>query len=144
MTGGERYAAGLTIGTGLLNVFANVVLIPIFGLAGSAAASGLANVVLGVEGCLRLYTTGRLRPRICDLADVVLAVVLCVVTSIAWRTYLDVDHLAPVLALLALNYLVYAAVIARFCRVEDEILQLVSSAVGRLTGWHFQKQVPSA
>lgn len=144
MTGGERYAAGLTIGTGLLNVVVNVALIPVFGLAGSAAASGLANVVLGVEGCLRLYTTGRLLPKFDDLADILLAVVLCVAISIAWRSYVGIDNFASVIALLLLDYIVYAAVVARFCRVEDEILQLGSAVLARATGRRFPKQVPSA
>ena len=144
MTGAERYAAGLTIGTGLLNVLANIVLIPIFGLAGSAAASSIANVVLGVEGCLRLYTTGRLRPRFADLADILLAVVLCGAITLAWRTYLDIDHLASVIALVSLDYLVYAAVVARFCRVDDEVLQLLSNVTRRLSSRLFQKRLPSA
>lgn len=144
MTGGERYAAGLTIGTGLLNVVANIVLIPVFGLAGSAAASSVANVVLGVEGCLRLYTTGRLTPRIVDLADIVMAVLLCCALSLAWCAYLDVDHLASVIALVLLNYIVYAAVVARFCKVEDEILQALSSVLHRFIGYQFCKRLPSA
>ena len=144
MTGGERYAAGLTIGTGLLNVIANVVLIPIFGLAGSAAASSLANVVLGVEGCLRLYTTGRLKPRFADLADIVLAVMLCSALSLAWRAYFNVDHLVSVIALIVSNYIIYAAVVARFCRVEDEILQSLFAVIRRFSGHRFPRHVPSA
>ena len=61
MTGKEQFTAALTIGTGILNIFGNVVLIPVFGLAGSAAASSLANAVLGVKSLLRLRGTNRLR-----------------------------------------------------------------------------------
>ncbi len=144
MTGAERYAAGLTIGTGLLNIFANVVLIPVFGLAGSAAASSIANVVLGVEGYLRLYTTGRLKPKIADLADIMMAVPLCGAISLAWRAYLDVDHLAAVIVLVLLNYLIYGAVVIRFCRVEDEILQLLFVAMHRFSGRRFPRRLPSS
>ena len=69
---------------------------------------------------------------------------LCAGTSIAWRTYVGIDNLASVIALLVLDYLVYAAVVARFCRVEDEILQLASAVLSRATGRHLPKQVPSA
>ena len=133
MTGEERYAAALTIGTGVLNIIGNVIFIPVLGLAGSALASGLANAVLGVESLLRLRATGRLRLRFGDVADTLLAVTLCGALSLAWSTLLDVDHVASVVALVALNYLVYAAVVARYCHVEDEVLQLLTHTVRRLS-----------
>ena len=63
------------------------------------------------------------------------AVVLCAALSLTWRAYLNADHLASVVALVVVNYLVYAAVIARFCLVKDGILQLSSQLTKRWPGF---------
>ena len=143
MTGDERYAAVLTIGSGLLNVVLNIALIPVFGLTGSAAASSFANFLLGAEGVRRLVATRRLRPRFGDLRDIVLAILACVFVALVWRTLLGADRLISVVALVGVSYVVYAAVVARLCRVEDELLRLIFDVVARLSGIRLNHRLPS-
>ena len=66
-----------------------------------------------------------------DLADILLVVTLCRALSLAWSTSLKVDHVVFLTGVVALNYVVYAAVVTRYCHVKGKMLRLLSRATGR-------------
>ncbi len=131
MTGEEKTALRLTIGTSVLNVAANVALIPFIGLAGSAVASGLANVAVGGISFWRLRRTGRLAAYFPRIVDVLIAAAVCTaVPAIAVR-WLGVNSVMQMVGVVAIAYLVYAAVVLMLCRGEDEAVEFLRATVRR-------------
>ena len=73
MSGKEHTAMYLSGGICVLNIVGNIALIPVLGLAGSALASGVANLAAGVASLVQLRRSGRLQPFLARISDTVLA-----------------------------------------------------------------------
>ena len=124
MTGGERTALHLTIGTCLLNVIGNVALIPLWGLAGSAVASSVANIALVGASLFLLLRTGRLRLYFTGIGDILWATLFSAVAAALISYSFGVDSTFSIVTTLIVAYAAYGIVVALCCRVEDEVLDL--------------------
>lgn len=132
MSGDEHMAMRLTTGVCVLNILANIALIPSFGLAGSAAASGLANMAVGGISLWRLRRTGRLEPYFARIADIVFATMLSGAAMLLALYLLGPASLATMVLTLLAGYLVYAVSVLILCQDEDEAIAFIRSTFRRL------------
>jgi O-antigen/teichoic acid export membrane protein len=133
MTGEEGVALRLTIGTCVLNVVGNIVLIPFFGLVGSAVATGIANVALGAACLWRLRRTGRLGRYFVGIRDILLATVAAAMSALIFERF-EPSSLPVIVGMAAAAYIVYACVVAFMCHVEDETIDFARSFLRRARG----------
>ncbi len=136
MTGEERTAMRFTIASGLLNILGNVALIPLWGLAGSAAATGIVNVAAGSVCLWRLRVTGRLRHYFSSISDILLASIISAAVAFLMTYWLGIQTYIAAICMLAAAYITYALVIALCCRVEDEAFELGRALLRRRLHLH--------
>jgi O-antigen/teichoic acid export membrane protein len=132
MTGEERAAMRLTIVTCLLNVVGNVALIPVFGLAGSAAVSGIANLLASGSCLWKLRHTGRLNGYFSYIHDIVIGTIACALFASIFALFLSSPSLLSMCGMLVGAYVVYGVVVAISCRVDDEVLEFLRILVRRV------------
>jgi stage V sporulation protein B len=142
MTGEERAAMRLTIVTCLLNVIGNVAFIPVFGLAGSAAVSGVANLIAGGTCLWKLRRSRRLSGYFGYIRDIALATTVCGLFAIIVLLFFSVPSLISMCGILVGTYAVYGLVVAISCRVDDEVLDFLRVLVRRMGGLRIWPRVP--
>jgi stage V sporulation protein B len=125
MGGGERKAMFWAVLGCSLNILGNIVLIPLFGLIGSAVATSVAiSLVNGL--CLRtLLHTHRLQRPFPFVVDPLVAVVASGIGTGIVLHLLGSGSWSSVLAALVVSYAIYGLVVLLFCKVEDEIVQYI-------------------
>ncbi len=124
MTGEERTVMALMIGTCLLNLAGCIALIPWFGAAGAALATGIANTLVVATCVARLFHTGRMRFSFVSLRDILLGIGMCLGISLLLVHLVGVMSLAWGIAITLGAYAVYALCVCVACTVEDEFVQL--------------------
>ncbi len=122
MSGAERLVMALSVGSCVLNIVGNIVLIPYLGSSGAALASAVANFAVAFI-CLAFgIRSGRIGFAFIWLRDVVLALAVCAGACLLAAHLLAPLSIAKAALVLVLAYALYAATIALSCAVEDELL----------------------
>ena len=131
MTGAERTVMALMFASCLLNIAGCLALIPALGATGAALATSAAIFLVGLACLVWLMRTGRLRFGFANLRDIAAATVLCVVGSIVLTRLIGPLSIVSAIAVTAVTYALYAAVICSACTVEDEAVALVRPMLRR-------------
>ncbi|MGI4798550.1 MAG: oligosaccharide flippase family protein [Janthinobacterium lividum] len=139
MTGDENMAMWLTTGICVLNVAGNLFLIPLLGLSGSAFASGLAILTVGIVSLWQLRRSGRLQPYFRRLLDVAFGTMASFVATLSTVQLLG-GSLTAMLASVVVAYLAYAAIVLLMCRGEDEAVTFIRLLWHRLRRWRVSAQ----
>ena len=132
MTGGERMALALTVGSMALNVAGNAALIPLLGTVGAAAATVAANLVVSAACLAELVRSGRLHLATAWWSDLLLGLAASGLAATAsLRALTGAPPLAQACLAGVAAYAAYFAAVSAACRVEDEVLDPFRAALVR-------------
>lgn len=133
MTGEERTAMAITIGSFAVNTLGNLLLFPRLGLIGSALATALASVALGFASFFRLRANGRLAPVSRAMSDVVIGTCVAALPPIAAVVF-DFSSIPSMMLVAALSYAAYGATVMLLKTVEDEAFDLAARKAREVLG----------
>jgi len=113
----------------ILNVFLNIILIPIFGLVGAAAASAFSYVFANLYWVYILYSETKIHPL--D-REYFYSMLLLSIVSVLILGIVQMLTNGPEIAIITLFLCAYLVILAVFIPMEDEIIESLEKANNRI------------